>query len=684
MRRSIVLIATAGILPIIALGGAFGVTTLRSQQATVQNGAIAMTRFVGALASVRLGDGMREVNMVAQSVAFDGELDRARFAVLAARLRKTTPNWRFFSVADVSGRRLMDVPEPVGGPLDRPVIDMESLRRAVATRQPVIGNVVRGPQGRYSFAVRAPVIRDGQVRYVVSAVVTPEAIRPLLRFRELPEGWRASILDGAGNVVGDARSNLAIVGRSGSAEGRRAKRSGNMGPYQLTRPDGSKAIAYWAPIAGTDWTVHVSAPATAYSGPARTALTLLIAVILLCLLLLAVFIRLFVIEMRQVREQERADLQRQRMEALGRLTGGVAHDLNNLLTPVLGGLDLLRRRVKDDEKGQRYVAMALAGAEKSRSLVDRLLSFSRRQTLAVTAVDLKRMLGGLEDLLRRSVGSAITLRIDLPRELPLVQCDPGQLELAVLNLAINARDAMPDGGMISISAEALEVKRAPDLAAGRYVAISVVDSGMGMDEATLRHAVEPFFTTKEGDKGTGLGLSMVHGLAAQCGGVLRLKSKLGIGTTATIVIPQADGPALAPVETGEERALGEGRLLLVDDDDAVREATAEMLRDGGYSVAEAGSVDQALDMLVRDPDIQAVVTDHIMPDRSGAELVRVLALSRPELPILLISGYEPQEQDEPLPADIQRLAKPFRSDEIVDRVKRLLAAEDAGGGRAAR
>ncbi|MBO9581763.1 MAG: response regulator [Sphingobium sp.] len=680
MRRSIILIATAGILPIIALGGAFGVTTLRSQQATVRTGAVAMTRFVGTLASVKLGDGMREMNMVAQSQAFDGPLDRQRFAVLAARLRGTTTTWRFFSVADPSGRRLMDVPEPIGGVPGGRVIDMVSLRRAVETRKPVIGDVITGPRGDHAFAVRAPVIRDGQVRYVVSAIIPPEAIVPLLRFRELPEGWRAGILDGSGTVIADARGDPSVVGRRGSAEGRLAKRSGNMGPYEVTRQDGTKAMAYWAPITGTNWTVHVSTPAAAYLGPARTALTLLIAVVLLCLVLLAVFTRLLVVELRQFREHERADVQRQRMEALGRLTGGVAHDLNNLLTPVLGGLDLLRRRIQDDEKAQRYVSMALAGAERSRSLVDRLLSFSRRQALVVTAVDLGRLLAGLEDLLVRSVGPSVAVRLDLPRDLPLARCDPGQLELAVLNLAINARDAMPDGGAVAISAEAIEVKKASDLAAGRYVAISIADTGMGMDEATLRHAIEPFFTTKAADKGTGLGLSMVHGLAAQCGGALRLRSKPGVGTTATIVIPQAEGNPPAPAEAGEEQALGEGRLLLVDDDDAVRAATAEMLCDGGFSVVEATSVDEALEILAADATIKAVVTDHIMPERSGADLIRALAATRPALPVLLISGYEPQEQDEPLPADVQRLAKPFRADEIVARVKRLLAGEGAQVG----
>ena len=683
MRRSIILIATAGILPIIVLGGAFGVTTLRSQQATVQNGAMSLTRFMGALAAVKLGDGMREVNMIAQSPAFDGPIDEERFRLLATRLRSTTSEWRYFSVADPSGRRVLDVPTPIGGQPNGSVIDMDSLRRAVATGKPVIGNVVAGPNRIHAFAVRAPVIRDGKVRYVVSAVIPPSAINPLLRFREMPDGWRAGIMDGVGNIVADGTAT-ARVGQPGSAEGRRAKKTGQPSFYEIDRADGSKAITYWTPISGTNWSVHVSAPKAAYAGPARNAWTLLIAVVLLSLVLLAFFIRLVVAELRQFREREQADVQRQRMEALGRLTGGVAHDLNNLLTPVLGGLDLLRGRVKDDEKAQRYVSMAMAGAERSRALVDRLLSFSRRQTLTLTTVDPRRMLGGLEDLLRRSVGPSVNIRLDLPSHLPMVACDLGQLELAVLNLAINARDAMPQGGTVRISAEPLVEPKAADLAAGRYVGISIADTGTGMDEETLRQAIEPFFTTKAADKGTGLGLSMVHGLAAQSGGALRLTSKVGVGTTATIIVPQAKGVAAPSLEINDERMAGQGTLLLVDDDEAVRAVTAEMLRDGGYAVIEAASVDEALEMIARDQAIDGVVTDHVMPGRSGAELVRELAESRPALPVLLISGYEPQEQDEPLPPSVQRLAKPFRADEIVSRISRLLAGEDVAVGSAVR
>jgi signal transduction histidine kinase len=673
MRRSLILIATAGILPIVALGGAFGFTTLRAQKASVERGTIATSNFIATLAAVRLGDGMREANIIAQSPMFDGPLEEGRFRQAAERLRSTTPSWLYFSLSDASGRWLFDTPPPESGTGRGVVIDLPSLRDAVASRKPAVSDIVRLADGRYVFAIRAPIIRNGEVRYVLSTVIPAEAVSTALRFGDLPDDWRAGIMDGNGRIVADISSHPRALGQLGSIKGREAKQSGKPGFYALTLNDGQLGNSYWLPIPGTNWSVHVAAPASAYAEPTRNAWTLLTFVVLACLGLLAVFIHLLAAELRQSRERDRAEVQRQRMEALGRLTGGVAHDLNNLLTPVLGGLDLLRNRVGEDEKAQRYVALAMAGAERARSLVDRLLSFSRRQALTVMAVDVRALLTSIQELLERSAGSSVTIRVDLPPILPPIQCDPSQFELALLNIVINARDAMPRGGMVDISARPLKVSRASDLAAGDYVAIAITDTGTGMDEETMRQALEPFFTTKAAEKGTGLGLPMAHGLAVECGGALRLASREGAGTTVTIIMPQASiAPRVTRVEEVTPPA-GEGRLLLVDDDLAVRSATAEILRNGGYSVAEAGSVDEALEQMSRDPSIRGVITDYFMPVRTGADLITQLHGTRPSLPVMLVSGYEPHDAEQTLPAGTQRLAKPFRADELLTRVQQMLS-----------
>jgi signal transduction histidine kinase/ActR/RegA family two-component response regulator len=671
MRRSIGLLVTSVLLPIIALGGAFGVITLQAQRTAVRTGTENAVRFASVLAATKLGDGMRAVDMIAQSPAFDGPLDADRFTLLARRLRDSQSAWHILSIADPSGRRLIDVPTPIGGKPNGMVVDPESLRRAVITRRPVIGSVMTGPRGLHAFAVRAPVVRDGKVRYVVSAVIPAETVGPLLNFRALPVGWRVAVVDGAGTLVATSSGSQRGVGQRVSASGLESRRSGRPGFYQFERPDGTGAVAAWTPIAGTDWSVHVATPAAAYVVPGMRALALILAVTILCLILLAVLIRLLLAELRQYRVREIAEVQSQRMEALGRLTGGVAHDFNNLLTPILGGLDLLRPRVGGDERALRYVDAAMSSAERARVLVARLLAFSRRQTLSAVDLDLEPLLVSLSDLLERSVGPVAQVRVVIPDGLPAVHADRAQLELAILNLAINARDAMPDGGIVRIAAASLRVNDTADVEPGDYVAIEVADTGTGMDEATLRHAMDPFFTTKPVEKGTGLGLSMVHGFAAQSGGALRLRSEPGVGTVATIVLPRGKGGervATAQAHTRNDRG---GRILLVDDDENSRNSGADILREAGYVVVEASSVAEARRLLSAGESPDAVVTDYLMPHETGAVLLTELSARRPGLPMMLVTGYA--ETAENIPPTVPRLAKPYRADELLDMLGGIVA-----------
>jgi signal transduction histidine kinase len=366
-----------------------------------------------------------------------------------------------------------------------------------------------------------------------------------------------------------------------------------------------------------------------------------------------------------------------KLETLGQLTGGVAHDFNNLLTPIVGALDMLRRQHEADERSNRLISGAMQAAERAATLVQRLLSFARRQHLETRTVDVKSLVEGMHDLMQRTIGPHIAVRVDTAANVPPARVDPGQLELAVLNLAVNARDAMAGGGQIRLALDDIEVTPADDdsLRPGRYIRLSVTDTGTGMDEATLNRAIEPFFTTKGQGEGTGLGLSMVHGLAAQSGGALKIRSTVGKGTTAELWLPVADGQAEVRGEDDGDLPPQPRRasILIVDDENLVRSATAEMLREMGHSVIEASSGAAALDRLNSGEQVDLLITDYLMPGMRGSELAQETQEIRPNLPVLLLTGYANLAKGEA--AGIPRLSKPFREADLARAVAALLTTE---------
>jgi PAS domain S-box-containing protein len=379
--------------------------------------------------------------------------------------------------------------------------------------------------------------------------------------------------------------------------------------------------------------------------------------------------------MKEVAAREKAQeqlRQAQKMETIGQLTGGVAHDFNNLLMAVMGNLDLLRKRIPNEPRLQRLIDGAIQGAERGASLTQRLLAFARQQDLRAVPVDLRALIQGMSDLLERSLGPRVGLRLDLPQGLPLARIDANQLELAILNLAINARDAMPDGGSIDIRVDEYQASNDPVLKSGRYLRLSVIDTGMGMTSEILKRAVEPFFSSKPLGKGTGLGLSMVHGLAVQLGGALQLSSTVGKGTTATLVLPvatslpEAESPPPAAPKVNRSAV-----ILFVDDDPLIAMSTTEMLEDLGHRVIGASSGPHALDIIRSGQPIDLMMTDHVMPGMTGIELAAASRQVRPSLPILLATGYA--ELPEGAQLDLPRLAKPYHQDQLRDRLDQLLS-----------
>jgi PAS domain S-box-containing protein len=353
----------------------------------------------------------------------------------------------------------------------------------------------------------------------------------------------------------------------------------------------------------------------------------------------------------------------QKVDTIGQLTGGVAHDFNNLLMAILSSLEVLRKRLADDAGALRLADNAIEGAKRGAALTQRLLAFARRQELKPEVVDIATLVASMTDLIDRACGPAIQIRQDLPPHLPPVRIDRNQFELALLNLVVNARDAMPTGGTITLAGFS-DGMRASDGSPVRQVAIRIIDEGLGMDRETLARAAEPFFTTKGVGKGTGLGLSMVQGFAVQSGGRLTIESTLGVGTTIEMRLPaaedigsgEAEVPAVLPAAKLEQ---DHSIVLVVDDDAIVRMGTVAMLEDLGHTVIEAASGAEALRILREDSSVSIVLTDHAMPGMTGLQLIGEVQKLRPQLKTILATGYADISAEGVGAGDVPRLSKPF-------------------------
>ena len=377
---------------------------------------------------------------------------------------------------------------------------------------------------------------------------------------------------------------------------------------------------------------------------------------------------------RALEDAREALLQSQKMEAIGHLTGGIAHDFNNLLMAVQGSLELLQRRLPgNDPKVAQLIDNALQGARRGAALTQRMLAFARRQELTLMPLDVREVVQRMKNLLQSSLGPSVRIETHFPPELPKINADVNQFELALLNLAINGRDAMPKGGTITIGAT--RRTDVPGLKAGDYLCVSVADTGTGMDEETLKRAMEPFFTTKGVGKGTGLGLPMVHGMAEQSGGTLLLKSRSGHGTSAELCLPVAVDAAVSVAEDVTERTswtVKKLAILTVDDDPLVALNTSALLEELGHTVYSAPSGLHALDILRREKKIDLMITDQLMPDMTGSELATRIRAENAHFPIILATGYAELAPGEG--EGLPRLAKPFGQRELAEAIARALTS----------
>ena len=379
---------------------------------------------------------------------------------------------------------------------------------------------------------------------------------------------------------------------------------------------------------------------------------------------------------------ETALRQSQKMEAVGQLTGGIAHDFNNMLTGIIGALDIMKRRIASNRLDDldRFMNAATTSAHRAAGLTARLLAFSRRQSLDAKPLDANKLVCGLEELLRRTIRENIALRIAPDAEAPLAVADANQLESAILNLAINARDAMPDGGQLTVETKVVELDKAystvkPDVKPGRYVVVAVSDSGVGMSPDVLEKIFDPFFTTKPIGQGTGLGLSMVYGFARQSGGQVRVHSKPGIGTTVSIYLPAStDAVVDDPVEAGAI-PVGRGQtVLLVEDDPSVRLLVREVLEELSYATVEAKEANEAIPILASDQSIDLMISDVGLPGMNGRQLAEIARKHRPKLPVLFVTGYAENAAIRAgfLGTNMAMITKPFAIDALAGKIAEML------------
>ncbi|UFN49522.1 response regulator [Roseomonas sp. OT10] len=380
--------------------------------------------------------------------------------------------------------------------------------------------------------------------------------------------------------------------------------------------------------------------------------------------------------------------QSQKMEAVGQLTGGLAHDFNNMLTGITGSLDLLQRRLSQGriEEMGRYIGMAQLGAQRAAALTHRLLAFSRRQTLDARPSRMDAMVEGMQELIRSTIGPAIPITVERPGALWLTLCDPHQIENALLNLCINARDAMPDGGRLTIrtanaTLDEAAARRMNEARAGEYVMLSVADTGCGMPAEVLGRAFDPFFTTKPLGQGTGLGLSMIYGFAQQSGGHVQIDSRVGQGTTVRLYLPRYDGPAEpadgAAAPGRADGARRPGTVLIVDDEATVRLLAGEVLAELGCTPLAAADGPEALRLLRATAQVDLLITDVGMPGgMNGRQLADAARTQRPGLKVLFITGYAEAAlfKDGVLPPGMQILVKPFAMEELANRIREMLEA----------
>jgi signal transduction histidine kinase len=720
IRSRLVLLVLAVLVPAL-VGGGTGLAyiykeeqafTRASMQETAQALALALDREMARREAM--------LRILAASPALEsGELER--FHRYAAAVAKESDSAIILS--DLEGRQIVNTRLALGAPLPSMLPQEREARARLGDEVTVISDVYVPPAGLgpHSFAIQIPVRRDGRVAQFLTMASFTSQMQDLLVEQELPVGWHATIVDRQGIIAARSLERERFVGKPVRSELAAKIAGASEGFHEGVNLAGVPSTAFFsrAPVSG--WVFLLAVPHAALYGPANRATAFLAAVSLLLLALgvvgaFAVARRISrpVESLREAAESlgrneplhtkragtleldavaeamsdastrlrgakaelerrvaeavasfeqsQRALVQAQKLEALGRLTGGIAHDFNNVLQTLTAGLQVLRRGAREDQHD--LIARCQSAVAHGTDAARQLMAFGRVQEVRAETIDTASRLAEARHLLGGTLPANIALDLDIAPALWPVTVDPAQLELALLNLVINARDAMPAGGAIVLRArnEIITADRA-ELPAGEYVSLSVSDSGEGMSEEVKARALDPFFTTKSVGKGSGMGLPQAYGFARQNGGTLVLESRPGKGTAVTMYLPRAQQPLAGSTRTGAPRELpaSRGRVLLVEDDEDVRETVSAALQSAGFDITTAATADEAVHRMDGGERYDAVLTDVVMPGRlSGVELAQYLRERHPRTGVVVVTGYSdrvvrlPGVHALPKPYDLQQ------------------------------
>ena len=673
LNKHAVVIVAAIALPLLLLVGFQLFTVVEAQRREVERLTEARAQEIATLIDAQaLADlKLTAVLASATSISHDdipGAYQRAK------DFKAVGDGWRTVRLSDPSAEtELFDLTRPYGPA--RQISPSAAAAGRANLSGPAIGGVEPDRDGGYRVMIQAPVIREGKVRYVVTVVVDPASIQHVVESRFM-DGSVGAVVDRSARFIARNKDYGRRLGQMSSRYVQEAVKRGGGGLYRGVTLEGFESYTAYATAPLTGWSAHIAVSSSLIDGPRRWSLIIGLAVGAACLLVSGTLVAIALRDMALRRVEDERLRQSQKMEAVGQLTGVIAHDFNNLLTAIIGGLDLVLRRSASDDPHRRYLEGALEAANRGAKLTSRLLAFARTQQLERTAVDVDVVIHGMLPLLDQSLGPRIKVTVAVDPTARWVSTDANQLELALLNLALNARDAMPDGGQLGLTTRAMVQDRE---AGHRLVEISVTDNGVGMERQVAERALDPFFTTKAVDKGTGLGLAQVYAVARQSGGDVKIDSTPGQGTTMRLLLPAAQPIAPEPQAPQSSQAypgqaLGGQTILVLDDDQSVREVMVQNLRTLGYAVYEAASGDEALGALVEiAPDL--LVLDFLMPGLNGAEVAARARTLRPDQKMLVVSGYLDSGALDRLAPDIPILRKPFDGQKLGATVAKLLADE---------
>ena len=656
-NRSFVLIGAALALPIVLLVVIQLTFAFSRERAEVEARTLAQASEIMALVDARLQSDLVLMEVLASADVVEGGQWRAAYE-RAGEIAALNPHWRDVIVSDLeTERQVFSL---------RQDVNAGALNAAVSDDPQPVGRVLREGPGCPCVYLNAPIGDDG--RYRLTVALDPSVFQEIVQ-SQAPADAITALVDRDGAFVARSQEFAERVGTPSTEYVRRVIASGEEnGIYEGVTWEGFRNNTAFVRSSATGWSAHIAIAAQLIEGPRTYSF---ISVVIGALLALALAAALIVWALRDLAERRAAEArlaQTQKLEAIGQLTGGVAHDFNNLLTVVIGGLNMLLKRIEDPKQRQIAEHM-LETAQRGDRLTKQLLAFSRGKQMELAPVDLHELVPGMEELLRRSVEAGTTLTFDLHPDARWIKTDANQLELGILNLVINARDAMPDGGKIDIIAK-------PSQREG-FIDVEVRDNGIGMPKDVADRAMEPFFTTKPAGKGTGLGLAQVFGAVRQSGGNVEIDSAPGRGTTIRLSLPRTEAPAatVADVQTPAE-ALPQGagqRVLVVDDEPGVRLFMAETLRDAGYQAVEAEDPGAALRLLENgSPDL--LLTDFSMPGMTGLELAEHARRRDSALKVLIVSGYADAGAIEASASEARLLRKPFDERELIEAVRDVLAA----------